>query len=59
MVISIYTVAESWFFQYIREPVVGRFNKYERRRVVISIYTVAGGWSYQYIREPEVSPFNI
>ena len=37
MVIPKYTVAGSWVFQYIREPVVGSFNIYGSRRFVPSI----------------------
>ena len=58
MVLSIYSVAGGWFFQYIREPevgslnilglVVGFFKIYGSRRLVLSIYT-----------EPEVGSFNI
>ena len=40
LVLSIYTVAGSWVFQYIRKTEV----------VVISKYTAAGSWVFQYIR---------
>ena len=46
LVLSIYTVAGGWFFQYIREPEVGSFNINGSGSWVISIYTVTGGWSF-------------
>ena len=49
MVLSIYAVAGSSVFQYIREPVVGSFDIYWSRKLVLSIYE-RSGWFFQYIR---------
>ena len=50
MVPSIYTGTGGWFFEYIREPKVGSFNIYGRRRLFLSLFTAAGDLSFQHIR---------
>ena len=48
MVLSIYTGAGGWFFQYKREREVGSFDIHGNRRLL-----------FRYIRDTEVGPFNI